>query len=309
MESITHNGPGRCEFDQYLRSFDGWPLRYQYWHAHGTDGRGTIVVLGGRTEFIEKYTEIIGEINSRGFDALCFDWRGQGLSGRILPNPQKGYVETYDHYVRDLHCILENCLTASQTRPVYIMAHSMGAHIALRYLGQYANGIAKAILIAPRIQVRTFPAPVMLVRLWSRWMVRTGWHAAAAPTIGRNDSFFRPFAFNCLTSDRARFDRMRKLMLDHPHLTIRGITFGWLDATFQSIEKLRQPGYVSTIETPVLLVTAQRDRVVDNRATAQLASDLPNHRLAEVVRSNHEILQERSPLRQVFWHLADEFIA
>lgn len=308
VESISDTSANKNGGYQSLRSFDGLRLRYRHWRAESADSRGTIVVLGGRTEFIEKYLETIGEINARGFDALCLDWRGQGLSGRMLPNRQKGYVETYDHYVRDLKCVLEkNILTCNQRR-VFIMAHSMGGHIALRYLRQFSNPIAKAILIAPMIQVRTFPAPVFLMRLLSRWMVQYGWHTATVPTPGRNDSFDRPFALNRLTSDRVRFNHVRQLMAENPHLVVREITFGWLDATFDSIDQLQQPGYVHGIEIPVLIVTAQHDYVVDNRATKRLAAEIPNHRLAEVAHSNHEILQERNALRDEFWRHVDRFV-
>jgi lysophospholipase len=308
MESISENLPDENGADQYLRSFDGLRLRYRQWRADNTNNRGIVVVLGGRTEFIEKYLETIGEINARGFDALSFDWRGQGLSDRMLPDCEKGYVKSYEHYVRDLKYVLEKTHLIHNNKPVYIMAHSMGGHIALRYLRQYTNPVAKAILIAPMIQVRTFPAPVQLMRLLSRWMVRNGWPAAIMPTPGRNDSFDRPFAINRLTSDRVRFNRVCQLMTENPHLVVRGITFGWLDATFDSIEKLQQPGYVRSIQTPVMLVTAERDYVVANRATTRLAAELPNHRLVEVALANHEILQERNALRDEFWRQFDRFV-
>src|SRR5207342_3686490 len=49
--------------------------------------RGSIVLSGERTEPIEKYYEVIGELMDRGFVVLAHDWRGQGLSQRDLPDP------------------------------------------------------------------------------------------------------------------------------------------------------------------------------------------------------------------------------
>ena len=49
--------------------------------------RGTVVLLTGRGEFIEKYaTEVVGELLERGFAVVALDWRGQGLSDRPLPS-------------------------------------------------------------------------------------------------------------------------------------------------------------------------------------------------------------------------------
>ncbi|HZY52693.1 MAG TPA: hypothetical protein VFE73_05605, partial [Reyranella sp.] len=46
----------------------GARLRYACWNASGTATRGTVVVLTGRAEFIEKYaTEVVGELLGRGY--------------------------------------------------------------------------------------------------------------------------------------------------------------------------------------------------------------------------------------------------
>ena len=52
--------------------------------------RGSVILSGGRTEFIEKYLEVIRELVGRGFTVLTHDWRGQGLSQRLLADRLKG---------------------------------------------------------------------------------------------------------------------------------------------------------------------------------------------------------------------------
>ena len=47
--------------------------------AAGAPQRGVCVLLHGQTEFIEKYIEVIGELQARGFCVATFDWRGQGM--------------------------------------------------------------------------------------------------------------------------------------------------------------------------------------------------------------------------------------
>src|SRR5689334_11979155 len=65
-------------------------LRYALWSARGTS-RGTILLLTGRGEFLEKYaTEVVGELLDRGFAVAAIDWRGQGLSDRPLPDHDAG---------------------------------------------------------------------------------------------------------------------------------------------------------------------------------------------------------------------------
>ena len=66
----------------------------------------TVVILQGRASFIEKYSEVIVELNQLGFDVISFDWRGQGGSSRLLPHPQKVYIDSFDDYLEDLEIVL-----------------------------------------------------------------------------------------------------------------------------------------------------------------------------------------------------------
>ena len=60
-----------------------------------------MVLSGGRTEPIEKYFEVIGELLERGFVVLAHDWRGQGLSHRALPDRLKGHARGYKDFLGD----------------------------------------------------------------------------------------------------------------------------------------------------------------------------------------------------------------
>ena len=80
---------------------DGLTIRTVRWQTR-LEKRGTVLVAGGRGEFVEKYFEVISELLGRGFDVVAFDWRGQGLSTRELPNPRKGHIDDFLLYERDL---------------------------------------------------------------------------------------------------------------------------------------------------------------------------------------------------------------
>src|SRR5882672_10721772 len=58
----------------------GTLLRYAFWNPTGPP-RGTVVLMPGRGEFLEKYaTEAVGDLLHRGYAVTSMDWRGQGLS-------------------------------------------------------------------------------------------------------------------------------------------------------------------------------------------------------------------------------------
>src|ERR1700684_2329319 len=69
---------------------------------------GTVVVSAGRTEFIEKYFEIIGELLERRYSVLIHDWRGQGLSTRLLPDALKGHADRFHDLVADYGRLLDH---------------------------------------------------------------------------------------------------------------------------------------------------------------------------------------------------------
>ena len=66
---------------------------------------GAIVISNGRTESMAGYPELIWDLHQQGYSVYILDHRGQGFSTRLLPDPQKSYVEKFEDYVDDLrHC-------------------------------------------------------------------------------------------------------------------------------------------------------------------------------------------------------------
>lgn len=292
----------------YLNTFDGIKLRYGYWRSDNTNGRGTVAVLGGRTEFVEKYHETIQDLLVRGFDVYCMDWRGQGLSERLLKDAQKGYVRSYEHYVSDLAWFLDKVVFKRHNRPLIVLAHSMGANILLHFLKQFPHSIDKAILMAPMVDIQTYPIPSSFVRQCSQFFVKLGLHKMNIPTLARNDNYHRPFQANWLTHDQNRFHRVQQLIKQNSRLLVTSITFGWLAATYEAIDQLQQPGYLSSIHTPLLLVAAGRDRIVSNQAIRHTATQLSSCRLEIISGARHEILQECDTLRGQFWKAFEQFV-
>ncbi|MEJ2156361.1 MAG: alpha/beta hydrolase [Desulfobacteraceae bacterium] len=292
----------------FLQTFDGLRIRWAYWRTGHMQRNGTVVLLGGRAEFIEKYEETVHDLGVRGFDVYAMDWRGQGLSERMLDDADKGFVETYEHYVRDLKDFLETIVLDRCPRPLILMAHSMGACIVLHFLERHRDIVDKGVLMSPMVDVRTNPMPYALAKWCSRQFVRLGRGDAAIPSLQRNDSYGRPFRSNWLTSDPARFRRVQAVLKKNPRLGVRLVTFSWLSATFAALDQLRRPDFCTSIQTPLLLVAAGNDRVVSNDAIRQLAGRLAHSRSMTIDGARHEILQERDGMRSRFWQAFDGFV-
>ena len=89
-----------------IKTPDGVTLRFGRWEPPA-GRRGTVVVLQGRAEYIEKYFETVRDLRARGFAVATFDWRGQGLSERALADRHKGHVKNFAQYATDLEAFME----------------------------------------------------------------------------------------------------------------------------------------------------------------------------------------------------------
>ncbi|GBC61695.1 alpha/beta hydrolase [Desulfonema ishimotonii] len=291
----------------YLTTFDRRILRYGIWRCNRHIRQGSVILTSGRSEFMEKYLETIADLNQRGFDVYSFDWRGQGLSSRLLANRHKGFVHAYDDYVRDLAFFMDEVVRLAAW-PRILMGHSMGGHIILRYLHDCPRAVRQAILISPMIDVNTAPFPRPVARFLTRQALRDGRQYAYATGYGDyRHPDEKSFRRNKLTSDFRRFMIERDAVEKNPNLALGGVTYGWLAATFDSVEILRQPGYGARIQTPVLMVSAGNDRVVSACAQKKFCLDLPRGRRVEIPGACHEILQETDDIRSIFWRVFDQF--
>lgn len=96
----------RSEFQQkLLTSAAGTPLRVAWRRTAGS--RAWVVVVSGRSEYIEKYQELARDLSRRKLSVCLYDHCGQGRSGRLLSDPQKGHIDSFDTYISDLDQVLD----------------------------------------------------------------------------------------------------------------------------------------------------------------------------------------------------------
>ena len=98
------------------------------------NARGTAVLLSGRSEFIEKYFEVVKELQARRFNVATMDWRGQGLSMRLLPEKEKGHIPDFGAFRSDLQCFIDTQVAPHFDGPYVLVTHSMGGAPSLQLL-------------------------------------------------------------------------------------------------------------------------------------------------------------------------------
>ena len=110
----------------FLKGKGGVPLRYARWRSALKERHGTVCIFPGRSEFIEKYFEVVGELRRRGFAVAVLDWRGQGGSGRLMRNSLKGHVKSFNDYEDDVARFMNEVALPDCPPPYYALGHSMG---------------------------------------------------------------------------------------------------------------------------------------------------------------------------------------
>ncbi len=289
----------------FITTPDQQSLRYGIWYSPKEKQKGSILLLNGRREFMEKYSETIEELNHEGFNVYSFDWRGQGLSSRMLANRHKGFIDDYDVYLSDLDMFITKIVKPDSVHPLIIIAHSMGGHIALRFMHDHPDVADMAVLASPMIDIfRSNPSRVF-VKLITRIAIKTGFSHSYA--MGSGDYTDEKFKGNELTSDPVRFMDSKKAITKNPCLALGGATYGWLSATLKSTDILTQPGFAAKITASILMVIAGNDKIVSIKAQKKFCTMLPNCRLKEISDARHEIFKETDAVRSIFWSEFNRF--
>ena len=287
----------------WFRGSDGAQLRAALFPARGSL-RGSIILSGGRTEPIEKYFEVIGDLTRRGYVVLAHDWRGQGLSHRELPDRLAGHARGYDAFLTDYRALLAE-YEARLPKPWFALGHSMGGCLTLLAL---AHGEAKrfegAILSAPMLGLQIGGLPPLVARTLVGFNLLIGRAGAYVRAAGAPETF----ETNVLTHDRARYERARAQVEAHPDLGLGGPTWGWLDFAFKATAYLARPENLESVTIPVVIVSAARDRLVDNNAQRIVAKSLPKGELVSVPGAFHEILMETDNMRNIFLRAMDALL-
>jgi lysophospholipase len=289
-----------------LKTPDGVALRFARW-APPQGRKGTLLVLPGRTEFIEKYFEVVGEARARGLAVAMIDWRGQGLSERALLDPRKGHVGSFAEYDVDLETFVREIVLPDCPPPLFALGHSMGATVLIRAAYRGRRWFDRMVLSAPMVALAGRGAS-RGAKITARTLRYFGMGGAYIPGGGAAAVATRPFIGNPLTSDPVRYARTAAIVEAESDLGLGAPTVGWVDAAFRAMRDLAEPSYPARIRQPMLILAAGQDDLVSTPAIGQFALRLRAGAHLVISGARHEILMERDHFRSQFWAAFDAFV-
>jgi len=306
--AIPESRPPEGGVGEWFRGAGGLRLRLGFWSPKGK-ARGTVFISPGRAEPIEKYYEVVSDLLARNFCVVAHDWRGQGLSARLLPDRLKGHARSADEFLDDFQRLLDS-FEDRAPKPWVMLGHSMGAALNLLTLTQGEERFSAAVLINPMLRIRTGKHSMWSVTFRTDWKVKHGQGSDYVPELF-DDPFEHTFEDDALTHDAARYNLWHEQLFACPHLAVGSPTWGWLLFALRIGETLlKDKGKViKKVRTPVSVVCSGEDSLLMKAPTKAFVKKLAKGRFVEVPGAEHEILMERDEYRRVFWSEFDETVA
>lgn len=280
----------------FVKSADGVQLRLGAWRHDGA--AGTVLLVPGRTEYIEKYAPAAGDLRARGFATLVIDLRGQGLADRPLGDRLTGHVGDFAEYQLDIDAMLTFARAQGLPEPYFMLSHSMGGAIALRAVTR-GLGIKAVAFSAPMwgISIAAWLRPAaMAIATMSRWLRLDSKYLPG--TGAKTYVLSQPFLGNSLTSDPEMWRFMQAQATAHPELTLGGPSLGWLHAALAECNAL------ATLPAPALpcyTALGTQEKIIDVAPIHLRMAGWQSGELQMFSGAEHEVMMESTNSRAAFY--------
>lgn len=275
------------------------PIHYATYTTN-TETDRCLVVLPGRSEALEKYAEVVydldnGALNGE-FKYFLMDHRGQGSSGRMLLDSEKGHVDSFNNYVLDLKEFMDTVVKNENCTEVSLLAHSLGAGIATKFLQTYPNYFKRAAFSSPMLKIQTEPYKYVVARA----VVLANMAVGRGDFYGTGQGPFNPnrnFETNKFTTSRVRFDMTMDIFEKYPQVKLGGVTNQWLNEVMHSTVKMRLN--YKKIKIPLRVFHAGIELYSEPSEMIRLCEETSDCIRTYLPTAKHEVLMDRDVNRGV----------
>lgn len=276
---------------------DNVPIKYAKLINENADK--LIVISPGRTEGYIKYKELAYDLFQQGYSVYIIDHRGQGLSGRMTKNPQKGHVKNFDDYVTDLKKFYDLEIALSDVTKRYLVCHSMGGAIGAKYLIKYQDDFDKAVFSSPMLAF-IFPLPDVIADILIASLNSINQLFSSEPWYfpGHGDDKPEPFKSNIIMQSEARYKIYSETYAQHPDVILGGVTINWIAESAAAMNQIKSNA--DAIKTPFLLMQSGNDKVIKNSGQDKFCTKAPacvDGKPFRIENAYHELFMEQDQYR------------
>ena len=274
----------KCRTEGMLPTPDGKQLFYEYFTADNSIG--SVVIVHGLSEFTKKFYELSYHLLNQGYNVFLYDQRCHGFSDRLTDQMDLIHIHSFDELAADLALYIDTVVRKADTRPLLLYGHSMGGAVTALYMATRPKGIHRAVITSPLVVPVTTALPDVIFR------TSTGF-------FGKIRGFDKRFVF---THDydpnytfvqtpgcsKHRVIRSLEMRVQEPHYRSTPMTVGCIRQCLLLRRLLLQRA--SHIQTPVLMLCAEHDKVVKTQPQAELAARIPNCEYVVIKDADHAMM-------------------
>lgn len=236
-----------------FNSFDHCEIVYRHWQPDSPFKRWVLLFHRGH-EHSARQAELAEFFRREGFHVFAWDARGNGAS-----EGARDAAESFSVLIRDADLFIKHLSKkyALEQADLAVIGNSIGALIAAGWVHDYAPKIKALVLAAPAFRIKLYmPFAIPLLRF-----------ARKLGLMQRVTSYVKA---KVLTHDR---DQQRSFNEDP--LISQGIATDLLLDTYDTGTRLLKDA--GAINTPVLMLSAGKDWVVNNKPQRQFYHNLNSH--------------------------------
>jgi acylglycerol lipase len=141
-----------------LRGVGGRHIFWRSWSPDDGSARALIVLVHGLGEHSGRYDHVVARLVGEGYAVHALDHRGHGRS-----DGPRALIEDMDDAVADLDTLVDMAVASQPGLPVFMLGHSMGGLLGLRYALAHQDRLAGLVLSAALAQLDAVPKPLELV--------------------------------------------------------------------------------------------------------------------------------------------------
>ncbi len=115
--------------------------------------RASVVIVHGLGEHSGRYAHVAKALVDAGCAVYALDLRGHGQS-----EGSRAMIDRFSHAVEDINQLVEKVRKKYSGKPQFLLGHSMGGALSLRYALKYGDRISGLILSGPAVALDGAPA-------------------------------------------------------------------------------------------------------------------------------------------------------
>lgn len=238
---------------------DGLRLFWRRMRPKG-EPKAALLLVHGLAEHSGRYRHVMAHFAGAGYDCLAVDMRGHGKSPGL-----RVHVDRFDEYLSDVQAGHELARETNPERQLFVIGHSQGGLITLRYALTYPEDLAGIVVSSPFLGLHPDARPGAVLNLAAKIL----------STLTPKLLLSKPPDPSFLSHD----PEVGKAYLADP-LVSRKVSARWFTEVMAAhADTLVRAG---DLRVPALVMQSGDDRLADPAATRAWAAAAPAHRVEYV---------------------------